>query len=948
MEKKPIILIDGNNFLFRAYHSVIKLNLKNKLGEPTGATKVYINMLESLKKEYKDSVISVVFDAHAKTFRHEVYPQYKAERKPMDLELKVQIPIIKSIIKAMGLMIIEIPGVEADDVLGTYAKQAEAQDLKLIIASGDKDLCSLISEHVSIVDTMKKKVLDREYVIEKFGVPPELITDYLALCGDSIDNIPGMNGIGAKTAAFLLNEIGDIDSIKNNLDKIASLSFRKSKNFKEDFLAQEQNIRLYRFLTSIKLDVELEYTINELKNTEPEHEILYEYFKRLDFNSLMLEEKNILKEKGITQTTNKPDFSSLESYTLTQNQVPEVANIALDNTINISNVESNNLQYGKFDIQDIKKWKICYEDSDISELLLQIKDDNVVISVVPSKGNYLNIKIVGLAIYTNNISGYIPFNDNFFGVYAEDEFQRRFTLINRLIENKKIIVYDAKLFKHFLANSGIEFSKVCDDLSLLAHIYDSSIDINLDYLTKFYFNHELTRVDTLLGKGAKALGFEDIDIEQVAQYQKEVVYSIGKLWEVLSHKLSAEVNYQIYIKEELPLVNVLCAMERAGIKLNEEVLAQQSKNLHIQLEEKANDILSIVGQQFNINSPSQVAHILYDVLNLPILAKTPKGEPSTSEEVLQELIQYSPLPQKILEYRELNKLLNTYVDKLGSWILSKTNRLHAKFNQCGTNTGRLSSSEPNIQNIPIRTDEGRAVRKAFDARKGYKILAADYSQIELRILAHIAQDENMIDAFNKNIDIHASTASEMFKIPLDQVDSTVRRKAKAINFGLIYGMSAHGLAKQINVPRKEAKIYMDAYFQQYPKVKLYMENIVKFAATHGYVETFNGKKLNFNKIFSAKGVIKSSIERAAINAPMQGSAAQIIKQAMIEIYNLIKDKQDEILMVLQVHDELVFEIREDKVDEYADKIVDIMQNVAKLKVPLKVEVGVSDNWSGAH
>lgn len=960
MQVKPIILVDGSNFLFRAYHSVINSQLTNKRNEPTGATKIYINMLNSLKKEYKDSVIAIVFDAHAKTFRHEKYPEYKAIRKPMDMELRVQIPIIKGIIRAMGFMIFEIEGVEADDVLGSYAQAAKNEGRDLIIATGDKDLCVLIDNHISIIDTMKKKVLDRDYVIEKFGVEPKLISDYLALCGDSVDNIPGMRGIGQKTAQLLINRYGTIDNIKANLDDVANINFRKSKSFKEDFLAQEEDIALYRFLTKIKTDVPLPVALDELKFNEPDHKTLHDYYTRLDFEGLKQKEEAMLAKLALPLESqgSKADFSSFNMWSDYLKENASVNNeaskeIPLKRVTNkeFCEIKENtllNCQINELNTVQLYHYETSEELANLKDLLL--KEESYAINILVTKDHYLESKIVGISFLGLNAAGYVDFLDPLFLVLDKEQAKAKLSILEPLFLSEKVkFIYDLKAIMHTLANYGLSINPPYEDITLLTHINNSDDSLDVKFLAQKYLDRAIKTEVDILGKGAKALGYEELPVDKVIVYQSEYVTTLYNLAKTLLAKVKATpCAYEIYQNEELPLVKVLCAMERVGVKINNQTLEEQSSKLHEQLDAIVLDIYNKAGEKFNINSPMQIAELLYTKLQLPVVTKTAKGEPSTSEEALQELVTYSPLPQKILEYRELSKLLNTYVDKLGNYINQFTGRLHAKFNQCGTNTGRLSSSEPNLQNIPIRTAEGKAVRKAFDARKGYKIVAADYSQIELRIMAHIAHVTNMFKAFKERLDIHKNTASEMFNIPLDKVDASERRKAKAINFGLIYGMSNHGLAKQIGVSRDIAKDYIQAYFAKYPEVNIYMKEVVEFAKEHSYVTTFNGKRIDFSGFKYEKGPKKVALQRAAINAPIQGTAAQIIKLAMIKIYDYIKDKPEEAQLLMQVHDELVFEIREDKVLEYKKIINDIMVGVVNLSVPLEVEVGVGDNWSEAH
>ncbi len=920
--KSPIILIDGNNFLYRAYYSVSRANLTNSKGEPTGAIKVYISMLTLLAKDYPNSSLAVVFDAHGKCFRHDLYPEYKATRKPMPSELVPQMAIIKEIIKAKGIKIISVLGVEADDVLGSYAKCADESGMPLLIASGDKDLAALVTDNVQIVDTMAKKVFDRVAVIEKYGVPPELISDFLALKGDTADNIPGMSGIGDKTACALLNQIGNIEAIKKNLDKVKDLSFRGSKNFADKFLEQEVQINLSRKLTEIKRDVKLTYTLPEIQSTSiVDHYKLLEIYKRCEFS-------NLIKEEELFINLNK-ECDSIDNH-----------------------IELNKLEVGEEHLEMESDVEIIFSKQALNELCLKLQDVKEFAIVLLTEGqSYMNYAIVGISIYSIGLNSYIPLRHMYLNAPLQLNYEFVLEKVNFLFSsNKRKICHDIKTIKHILARSNLSFNEPFHDVMLEAHMLDASSKDDICSLARDVLGKEILSPEDILGKGVKSVSFPDIDICKSAEYAAHLCKSLYEIHKILIPKLENDYPMlQAYLGEELPLTKVLFNMEETGVFLDKNVLAEQSKKLKLNLDSVMNKLFLLAGEEFNASSPKQVGHVLYEKMGLPSLRKTPSGIPSTSEDTIAELAQTYEFPRLILEYRGLNKLINTYVDKLPLMVDSSTNRIHCCFNQNGTVTGRLSSSDPNLQNIPVRTNEGRAVRSAFAAPKGYKIVAADYSQIELRLMAHIADEKNMIAAFLDGKDIHASTAAQMHNLTIDQVTPELRRSAKAINFGLIYGMSAHGLAKQLGIERSVAQNYMEIYFAQYPGVKTFMNEIKNFVHKNGYVTTFSGRKLMFKNILIKNKLIQQSIERAAINAPMQGSAAEIIKRAMIKIYQWIETlPKDSIHLLMQVHDELVFEIKLEYVDAYKNTIAEIMSSVATLKVPLEVGIGEGSNWGEAH
>lgn len=937
MDKKPIILVDGNNFLYRAYYSVSKANLTNSKGEPTGATKVYISMLGGLFKDFPQSAIAVVFDAHGPCFRHEFYTEYKANRKPMPDDLRSQVETIKNVIKAMGIEIISVPGVEADDVLGSYATVADKMGVDLIIASGDKDLAALVSDKVQVIDTMAKKIFDRDAVIEKYGVPPELIRDFLALKGDKADNIPGMSGIGDKTASLLLNTIGSIDIIKENLSEIEKLGFRGSKTFAEKFKEQLEQIELSRFLATIKTDVELPIPLTELqKNRVIDHKLLCEIYKACEFTALVKEEQKIIAQEEENQFdifgSCSPDRNEIEPIT------SQTSEVLLSNEPTSESIESNLL--------------IVFSEAELNCLcqnLLKVEEFSVVL--LTDGSSFMQSIIVGIGIYGSGINAYIPLRHDYLAVQCQLACNHVFEKLSQFFSSEKVkICHDVKMIKHFFAREGVKFEMPYQDVMLESHMLDSSEKDNLNALASRVLYEDIPAIEDILGKGAKAIKFEDLEIDKAAEYISTIGRVIFNVHKKQMEQLKSETPMlKAYMEEEVPLIGVLFKMEEYGVYLDKNELGRQSKLLNESLASVKDKLFTLAGEEFNVSSPKQVGKILYEKMGLPSVRKTPSGSPSTSEDAITELAQQYEVPQLILEYRGLSKLINTYVDKLPTIVDPLTSRIHGCFNQNGTVTGRLSSSDPNLQNIPVRTTEGRAVRAGFSAPAGYKILAADYSQIELRLMAHIANEQNMIKAFLEGQDIHASTAAQMHGLSIEQVTPELRRSAKAINFGLIYGMSVHGLAKQLGIDNTIAKNYMERYFAQYPGVKVYMQYIKEFVHKNGYVQTFSGRKLMFKNIFVKNKIMQQAVERAAINAPMQGSAAEIIKRAMVNIDKWLEtEPKGNVQLLMQVHDELVFEVREDLADEYAKKLSEIMSNVVSLKVPLLVGTGLGKNWSEAH
>jgi DNA polymerase-1 len=918
------LLVDGNNFLHRAYHSVLKNNFTNSRGFPTGATKVYVNMIISLEKNYKDAQIAFVFDAKGKSFRHELYNDYKATRKPMDEDLRKQVGIIKDIIRAMGYLIIEVPNVEADDVIGTYATMADKNNQKLKIVSGDKDLSYFVNENITILDTMKKREFHEQDIIEKFGVPPKLISDYLALVGDTSDNVPGMDGVGEKTAAILLNEIGDIDEIAKRLDEVEYLKFRGSKNFAEKFNLLREQIYLSRELTKIKVDVEVPYTLDQIVRGNIDHAELLNIYKFCEFKDLVRKEQEICDQLGLEVQNSMKESNVTENICGTE-EASEIITVSRP-IVNVSHIE----QLGELKSYIEKECSVDFliYDNGTNNSCLERRAilyafglRNIIYVIKPEDENLLNQNLLSAKNVIQSL---------------KDIFESK--------DIKKVTI-DAKNVLSILKNESCDFCNY-DDVLVINNLVRGNRSLSLDGLLEELYDYKCLKLKLDKSGDSYLCTEEELnrDIEQKLNLVKTIYESFKK--ELVTNK---KLN-RLYEKEELPLIEVLCKMERNGIALNTLKLTELKNELCKQIDVLVNQIYECSGEKFNINSPKQLSEILFEKNNLPSpKKKTQSGGYSTSEDVLSELADKGyELPKLILDYRTLNKLLTTYVEKLPTYINEKTGRIHPNYNQTGILTGRLSCNDPNIQNIPVRTENGKEIRKAFIARKGYKIVAADYSQIELRVMSFIANERSMIEAFNRGDDIHKTTAALVNNIPLESVTSSQRRAAKAINFGLIYGMSAFGLAKQLGIENKEAKQFIENYFLTYPNIRKYMEDTKNSVNVNLYVETLSGRKIYFRELSSAKGMLKQALERAAINAPIQGSAAEIIKNAMCRIHEWIKELDDKICLLLQIHDELVFEVREDFVEQAKEKIKELMTEKLGSEVLLDVEIGVGDNWNEAH
>lgn len=912
----PLILVDGSSYLYRAFFASQQADLRTSTGLPSGAVRVMANMMRSLRKQYPDCHVAVVFDAKGKTFRDDIYPEYKANRASMPDDLRSQVAPIHQMIKAMGFPFLMVEGVEADDVIGTLARQATEKQLPVLISTGDKDMAQLVSDHVTLIDTMKDVKTDREGVIEKFGVPPELIIDYLALMGDKVDNIPGMTGVGEKTALALLQGIGSIDEIAANLDKVAALGFRGSKAFADKFREQEEQVRLSYVLATIKTDVALEQSLEELQLGPIDKESLLAVYREYELRNLIKE----LESGGAEESAAEGDDEG----------AAPVAAIETD-------------------------YRCILDEAEFDEWLARLQAAPLfAFDTETTSLDYMEARVVGVSFAIEpGKAAYVPFGHDYLGAPVQLTEAVVLGKLKPLLEDptRLKVGQNLKYDRNVLLNHGIELQGIAYDTMLESYVLNSTASRHdMDSLARRYLNAETISFEDIAGKGVKQLTFNQIELEQAAPYAAEDADITLRLHQTLWGKLSAEPGLaKVFSEIELPLLPVLARMERLGTTIEPKLLHQQSQEIEVRLAELEKQAHELAGQEFNLSSPKQLGEILFTKLGLPIIKKTPKGAPSTAEEVLAELAETYELPQLLMEHRGLAKLKSTYTDKLPLMIKPQTGRVHTSYHQAVAATGRLSSTDPNLQNIPVRNEQGRRIRQAFIPCAGYKLVAADYSQIELRIMAHLSGDKGLLTAFAEGKDIHKATAAEVFGVALEAVTSDMRRSAKAINFGLIYGMSAFGLAKQLGIGRAEAQKYMDLYFERYPGVLEYMERTRQQADAQCYVETLFGRRLYLPDIKSRNAGLRKAAERAAINAPMQGTAADIIKRAMINVDGWIRGIEDQsIRMLMQVHDELVFEIREEKLEEYIAIIKEKMFAAAELHVPLVVEAGTGDNWDQAH
>lgn len=926
-KKPPFILVDGSSYLFRAFHGLPPLT--NSKGQDTGAIYGVVNMLKSLIKQYNPTHMAVIFDAKGKTFRDDIYKEYKANRPPMPDELRSQIEPLHAIIKAMGLPVIVESGVEADDVIGTLAKHATEKGIDTLISTGDKDMAQLVNEHVTLINTMTNQLMDVEGVNTKFGIPPELVIDFLALKGDKVDNIPGVPGVGDKSAQALLNGIGGIDDIYKNLDKIADLSFRGSKSMAAKMQEYEEQARLSYTLATISIDLDLDYDVETLMPCQADNEQLRDLFAEYEFKRWHAEVSALVAGGDTSAANSSADESKSDSVEDTEQSLAVEIDKSKYETV---------LDEARFNawVEKLVNAELFAFDTETTSL------------------NYMDAELVGVSFcIKEGEAAYVPVAHDY--PDAPAQLSREFVLdaLKPILESDKVIKVGQhiKYDKNVLANYDITLNGIGFDTMLESYVLNSTAQRHdMDSLALAYLGHKTIHFEEIAGKGAKQLTFNQISLEEAGPYAAEDADITLRLHNAIWTKLKEIPELKnLLIDVEVPLACVLSRMEQEGVLIDSQRLRQQSQDLATRIAELESEVHEEAGEPFNLGSTKQLQHVLFEKMSLPIIKKTPKGAPSTSEDVLQELALEYPLPKKIMEYRGLTKLKNTYTDKLPKMINHRTGRVHTSYHQAVTATGRLSSTDPNLQNIPIRNEEGRRVRQAFVPREGNKFVAADYSQIELRIMAHLSGDKGLLDAFAHGKDIHKATAAEVFGVPLDEVTTEQRRSAKAINFGLIYGMSAFGLSKQLNIPRNEAQKYMDLYFERYPGVLEYMDSTRESAKEKGYVETVFGRRLYLPDIKASNGARRKGAERAAINAPMQGTAADIIKMAMIKVDDWIrKNASDDVTMMMQVHDELVFEIKEDKVETYVSTITALMESAATLNVPLVVEAGVGENWDEAH
>ncbi|EOW0801377.1 DNA polymerase I [Vibrio parahaemolyticus] len=927
--ENPLILIDGSSYLYRAFHAYPGTMSNGEI--PTNAVYGVVNMLRSMMRQFASERIAVVFDAKGKTFRDEMYSEYKANRPPMPDDLRCQIEPLHNVIRAMGLPLICVPGVEADDVIGTLAYQASQQGMPVLISTGDKDMAQLVDDNITLINTMTNVVMDREGVVEKFGIPPELIIDYLALMGDKVDNIPGVPGVGDKTATALLQGIGGLTKLYENLDDIAALGFRGSKTMAKKLVDNKDNAMLSYELATIKLDVELEETPESLLKAEPNKDELIKLYGQLTFKSWL----NELLEGGSGTVEAVELAGSAQASSSSSSSHAEMETSAV--TIDRSQYET---------ILDEASFNAWLEKLKAAELFaFDTETDSL---------DYMVANLVGLSFAIDEgIAAYVPVAHDYLD--APEQLDRDWVLeqLKPILEDDaqakvgQNLKYDASV----LARYGIEMKGIKYDTMLASYVYNSvGGKHDMDSLALRFLQHSCISFEQIAGKGKNQLTFNQIELEQASPYAAEDADVTLRLHNRLFANIEQDEKLKsVYEEIEMPLVPVLSRIERTGVLIDDMKLSAQSVEIAARLEELEQKAYEIAEQDFNMNSPKQLQAILFEKMGLPVVKKTPSGTPSTNEEVLQELALDYPLPKLILEYRGLAKLKSTYTDKLPKMINPSTGRVHTSYHQAVTATGRLSSTDPNLQNIPIRNEEGRRIRQAFVAPAGYKILAVDYSQIELRIMAHLSGDQALLDAFRDGKDIHAATAAEIMGVSIDQVSSEQRRRAKAVNFGLIYGMSAFGLAKQLGIPRGEAQAYMDKYFERYPGVMQYMEDTRSAAADKGYVETIFGRRLHLPEIKSRNGMRRKAAERAAINAPMQGTAADIIKKAMLLVDQWIQEEGNgRVKLLMQVHDELVFEVEESSLSEIESKVQKLMESAAELKVPLVAEAGHGDNWDQAH
>ncbi len=916
MSQAPLVLVDGSSYLYRAFHALPPLTTSK--GMPTGAVKGVLNMLKSLRKQYPDSLFAVVFDAKGGTFRDAMFAEYKANRPSMPDDLRVQVEPLHASVKALGYPLLCVEGVEADDVIGTLARSSATQGRPVIISTGDKDMAQLVDGHVTLVNTMTGSVMDVAGVHEKFGVGPEHIIDFLALMGDKVDNIPGVPGVGEKTAVGLLTGIGGgLSDLYANLDKVPTLAIRGAKTLPAKLEEHRESAFLSYELATIKCDVPLDVEVEALVCGEPDHEALLALYTEMEFKSWVAEVQREASKAG--------DVASPMADEPAAKVEPKYETV---------------LDQARFDawLEKLRQAPLFAFDTETTGLDAQ------------------QAQLVGLSFAVEpHEAAYVPLGHDYEGAPVQLDREAVLQALKPLLEDpaKAKVGQNAKYDINILANNSpaIEMRGVAYDTMLESYVLNSTATRHdMDSLAQKYLDHSTIAFEDIAGKGAKQLTFNQINLDKAGPYAAEDADITLRLHHALQARLAQTPSLQPVLMDiEMPLVPVLAKIERQGALVDAALLHVQSDELGVKMAELELRAYELAGEAFNLGSPKQLGAILYDKLGMPVLSKTAKGQPSTAEAVLDELAEQGyPLPEVLMQYRSLSKLKSTYTDKLPGQINPRTGRIHTSYQQAVAATGRLSSSDPNLQNIPIRTAEGRRIRQAFVASPGYKLLAADYSQIELRIMAHLAKDEGLLHAFRNNLDVHRATAAEVFGVALEDVTTDQRRKAKAINFGLIYGMSAFGLAKQIGVDRKQSQDYIDRYFARYPGVLAYMERTRAQAAEQGFVETLFGRRLYLPDINAKNPALRKGAERTAINAPMQGTAADIIKRAMVNVDHWLSESGLDARVILQVHDELVLEVREDLVQQVKDEIRQHMSQAAQLDVPLLVEAGIGANWDEAH
>ncbi len=927
--ENPLILVDGSSYLYRAYHAFPPLT--NAGGEPTGAMYGVLNMLRSLLLQYQPSHVAVVFDAKGKTFRDELFTEYKSHRPPMPDDLRAQIEPLHQMVKSMGLPLLVVPGVEADDVIGTLALEAEKAGHSVLISTGDKDMAQLVTPAVTLINTMNNSILGPDEVVTKYGVPPELIIDFLALMGDSSDNIPGVPGVGEKTAQALLQGIGGLDALYGDIDKIATLSFRGAKTMGAKLADNKEVAYLSYKLATIKTDVALDVTCADLTVSEPDDANLKIMFERYEFKRWLADVDQggwLNGKKGAPAASKKGSVSEAESSVQT---AVERAQLSQDGYVTI------------LDQATLDQWKLLLEKAEV--FAFDTETDGL---------DTLTANLIGLSFAIEpGKAAYLPVAHDYLDSPAQLDRSEVLKQLKPLLEDPQQakVGQNLKFDRGVLLKYDIDLKGIDFDTMVESYVLDSvSGRHDMDSMADRLLGHKTVTFEEIAGKGKNQLTFNQIALEQAAPYAAEDADVTLQLHQAMWPKIAKQPGLKkVFSDIDMPLVAVLSHIERTGVLIDQNILAAHSKELTVRLNELEIKAHELAEEPFNLSSTKQLQAILYEKQQLPILKKTPGGAPSTNEEVLAELALDYPLPKVILEYRGLAKLKSTYTDKLPLMISPVDGRVHTSYHQAVTATGRLSSSDPNLQNIPVRNDEGRRIRQAFIAPEDYCIVAADYSQIELRIMAHLSKDAGLLKAFSEGQDIHRATAAEVFSTELGKVSAEQRRSAKAINFGLIYGMSAFGLSRQLNIPRKESQRYMDLYFERYPGVLEYMERTRLQAAEQGYVETLDGRRLYLPDIKSSNAMRRKGAERAAINAPMQGTAADIIKRAMIKVAGWLEQADaPRARIIMQVHDELVFEVHKDDVEQATETIRQLMEEAMTLDVPLKVDVGVGENWDQAH